>query len=73
MKAHDLLDGEAVVPAEEPGQVLYIARQETLSDDWEKIKELLGLPPDLALSQDDTVAHAEYTGDRTIGEKGTEA
>lgn len=55
-------------------KVLYIARQETLSDDWVKIKELLGLPPDLALSTDDTIAHrTEYTGDRTIGEKGTEA
>jgi hypothetical protein len=55
-------------------QVLYIARQETLNDDWVKIKELLGLPADLALSTDDTVAHrTEYVGDRTLSEKGTEA
>lgn len=55
-------------------RVLYIARQETLSEDWEKIKELLDIPRDVALSQDDTIAHrTEYTGDRNISEKGTQA
>ena len=55
-------------------KVLYIARQETLSDDWEKIKELLDLPSGLELSKDDTVAHkTEYVGDKAISEKGVEA
>jgi Sulfotransferase family len=56
------------------GQILYIARQETLSEDWEKIKALLDIPTDVALSKDETIAHrTEYVGDRTLSEKGTEA
>jgi Sulfotransferase family len=55
-------------------RVLYIARQETLSEDWEKLKALLDIPADVALSKDDTIAHrTEYSGDRTLSEKGTKA
>jgi Sulfotransferase family len=55
-------------------RVLYIARQETLSEDWEKLKDLLDLPREVMLSGDDTIAHrTEYVGDRTIGKKGTRA
>ena len=55
-------------------RVLYVARQETLSEDWEKLKELLDLPRGLALTKDEVIAHkTEYTGDRTLSEKGTAA
>jgi Sulfotransferase family len=30
-------------------QIIYIARQETLADDWEQLKALLDLPPDVRL------------------------
>lgn len=55
-------------------RILYIARQETLSEDWEKLKEVLDMPRDVMLSGDDTIAHrTAYVGDRTISEKGTSA
>jgi hypothetical protein len=55
-------------------RILYIARQETLSEDWEKLKELLDMPREVMLSGDDTIAHrTAYVGDRTINEKGTRA
>jgi hypothetical protein len=55
-------------------QVLYVARQETLSEDWERLKELLDMPREVMLSGDDTIAHrTDYIGDRVISEKGTRA
>jgi hypothetical protein len=55
-------------------RVLYVARQETLSEDWERLKELLDLPRGLALTKDEVIAHkTEYVGDRTLSEKGTAA
>ena len=38
-------------------QVVYIARQETLSEDFERIKVMLGLPGDLQLPSDEVQAH----------------
>ena len=53
------------------GKVLYVARQESLAEDWERIKELLGIPQEQMLPVDDIVAHrASYTGDMSIGEEG---
>jgi len=53
------------------GKVLYVARQESLEDDWERIKELLGIPHEQMLPVDDIAAHrASYTGDMSIGEEG---
>lgn len=51
-------------------QVLYIARQETLGDDWQNLKVLLELPPSLELPSDPVVAHRS-TGpeDRTLTPK----
>lgn len=55
-------------------RVLYIARQETLDDDWERLKELLGLPPGLELPRDDVTAHrTPYAGDRTLSDEGIAA
>jgi hypothetical protein len=55
-------------------KVLYIARQETLDDDWERMKELLELPAELALPRDDIVAHRTvYPDNRPISDKGIEA
>jgi len=55
-------------------KVLYIARQETLDDDWEKLKELLGLPAELALPQDAIVAHRTiYPSDVSISDRGVAA
>ena len=51
-------------------QIAYIARQETLDDDWENIKTLLALPGDTALPSDPVQAHRN-TGeiDRTLTPK----
>jgi Sulfotransferase family len=55
-------------------QVLYIARQETLDDDWQRLKELLELPAKLALPRDDVVAHrTAYPHDRSISDRGIQA
>jgi hypothetical protein len=57
-------------------KVLYVARQETLDEDWEKLKELLDLPRDQMLPADADVAHrTQYTADddRTISEPGLHA
>lgn len=43
-------------------KVAYIARQETLSEDWERIKVLLGLPSDAQLPSDPVQSH-RTTGD----------
>ena len=40
-----------------PGQVVYIGRQETLATDWEQLKLLLRLPPDLKLPTAQVEAH----------------
>jgi Sulfotransferase family len=38
-------------------QIVYIARQETLDEDWEQLKDVLGLPQDLILPSDPKSAH----------------
>jgi hypothetical protein len=51
-------------------QVAYIARQETLDEDWERIKTMLELPPDLELPSDPVQAHrAPEELDRTLTPK----
>lgn len=48
-------------------QVAYIVRQETLNEDWRRVKALLGLPGDVELPSDPVQAHrttGEY--DRTL-------
>jgi Sulfotransferase family len=56
------------------GKVLYIARQETLADDWERIKELLGLPPDLMLLSDPVAANrTEYPRETVMSTEGAAA
>lgn len=42
-------------------KVLYIARQETLNDDWFRLRSLLRLPSDLELPSDPVQAH-RFTG-----------
>lgn len=55
-------------------KVLYIARQETLDDDWGKLKELLELPSELALPRDDVTAHrTTYPSDVSISDRGVAA
>jgi hypothetical protein len=55
-------------------QVIYIARQETLDEDWERIKELLDLPRSVMLPQDDTAAHrTAYPREIVISERGRAA
>ena len=56
------------------GKVLYVARQETLDEDWERLKDLLGIPPDVMLPHDDRGAHrTDYPRDIAIGERGRAA
>lgn len=38
-------------------KIIYIARQETLDEDWEQLKEVLGYPADLQLPADEKTAH----------------
>jgi hypothetical protein len=55
-------------------RVLYIARQETLAEDWERLKELLELPGDLALPEDDVTAHrTDPALDRSLSDAGAAA
>jgi hypothetical protein len=55
-------------------KVLYVARQETLDADWERLKELLNLPREQMLPQDAITAHrTTYDGDLEISEKGVDA
>lgn len=42
-------------------RVVYIARQETLADDWVKIRRLLGVPEDVELTDDPVKAHRRNT------------
>ena len=56
------------------GKVLYIARQETLEDDWEQIKVLLGLPADLMLLSDPVAANrTQYPRETAISAEGVAA
>ena len=72
--AHDLLDGEALVSAEEPRQG---ALHRPPGDALGRLGEDQGAPRPAeraGASKDDTVAHkTEYVGDKTISEKGVEA
>ena len=53
------------------GRVLYVARQESLDDDWEQLKKLLGIPQEQMLPNDAVIAHRTiYTDDTSIGEDG---
>jgi len=55
-------------------KVLYVARLETLDEDWERLKELLDIPRDVPLPQDDRGAHrTSYPRDTAISERGREA
>jgi hypothetical protein len=55
-------------------QVLYIARQETLDEDWERLKELLEVPRSIMLPQDDTAAHrTSYPREVVISRRGQDA
>jgi hypothetical protein len=55
-------------------KVLFFARQETLDDDWERLRELLELPSGLILPRDDVVAHRTlYSCDLALSRRGIEA
>jgi hypothetical protein len=56
--------------------VLYVAMQETLAEDWEKLKDLLDIPRDQMLPTDDVRAHrTAYAADddRTLSDKALQA
>lgn len=54
--------------------VLYMPRQETLNDDWERLKELLDLPRNQMLPEDAVLAHrSPHTGKREISPRGVRA
>jgi hypothetical protein len=55
-------------------KVLYIARQETLDDDWKRLQELLELPGEVVLPHDFVAAHKTiYPCDLALSDKGTAA
>ncbi|HET6657019.1 MAG TPA: sulfotransferase family 2 domain-containing protein [Gaiellaceae bacterium] len=55
-------------------KVLYVARQETLDEDWKRLQELLHIPRHVLLPQDDRGAHrTNYPHETAIGERGREA
>jgi hypothetical protein len=57
-------------------KVLYVARQETLDEDWEKLKELLDIARGQMLPKEDVYAHrTAYTAqdDRTLSDNAVEA
>jgi Sulfotransferase family len=55
-------------------RVLYVARQETLDEDWEALKEILDLPRDQQLPTDAVTAHrTDYAGSRDISADGIRA
>lgn len=55
-------------------KVLYVARQESLNDDWERLKELLEIPREQMLPDDDIIAYrTSYTGDTSVSEQGLRA
>ena len=50
------------------GDVLFVGRQERLAEDFEEVKRLLRLPPDVSLSTDETRAHRAPDGrDKRLG------
>jgi len=56
------------------GSIVYIARQETLAQDWEQIKEVLALPDDLELPSDPKAAHRSGgSEDRSLDQTATRA
>jgi hypothetical protein len=56
------------------GKVLYIARQETLAEDWERLKELLDFPRDQMLPDDPLTAHrTEYDRNVEFSDEGRAA
>jgi Sulfotransferase family len=66
--------GQPVFFRENLEKVLYVARQETLDDDWERLKELLDIPRHVLLPHDDRGAHrTSYPRDTAIGDRGREA
>jgi hypothetical protein len=55
-------------------KVLYVARQETLDDDWERLQELLELPREVVLPHDFVAAHKTiYPYDLALSDMGTAA
>lgn len=55
-------------------QIAYIARQETLEEDWQRIRSMLELPADLTLPDDPVQAHrAPEELDRTLSPKMVDA
>jgi hypothetical protein len=55
-------------------QVVYIAAQETLNSDWEQLKSMLGLPPDVALPSEGRAAYRrEGSLDTTLDDAGVKA
>ena len=55
-------------------QIVYIGRQETLADDWEQLKLLLGLPDHAALPSEPVRAHRrDATLDATLDDDATRA
>ncbi len=55
-------------------RIAFIARQESLSDDWERLKVALELPGDLSLPSDPVRAHRTDPGqDRTLSADAREA
>jgi hypothetical protein len=49
------------------GDVLFVGRQETLDEDFERLKAVLDLPAGIALPKDDVESHRDPTGlDRTL-------
>jgi hypothetical protein len=56
------------------GHIIYIARQETLAEDWELLKPILGYPSDIALPLDPKAAHrGASSDDRQLDETATRA
>ena len=55
-------------------KIFYVARQETLDEDWERLKELLDMPRHVLLPRDEVTAHkTAYPADRTLSEEGKRA
>jgi hypothetical protein len=55
-------------------KIVYIARQETLDEDWEQLKELLGLPRGVMLPSDDVTAHrTQYPREEPLSDEGVAA
>ena len=58
---------------ERDGQILYIGRQETLSADWEQLKAILELPPEIELPTDPIAAHRrDKSGEESLDDASIE-